>query len=92
MAQTYSEGVNMKKLIVCSQRTSSGTIHHLRVEGVQDINDVRTIYSELHAAHEKMHYRTKFYKGTLELAVGNVDINQLLETGGYEKAENYTIA
>jgi hypothetical protein len=31
--------------------------------GVQDINDVRTIYSELHAAHEKMHYRTKFTKG-----------------------------
>ncbi|HUV02087.1 MAG TPA: hypothetical protein VMW67_01340 [Desulfobacteria bacterium] len=82
----------MKKLIVRSQRTSLGTIHHLRVEGVQDINDVRTIYNELPGAREKIHYNTKFYKGTLELVVGNVDINQLLETGGYEKAKNYIIA
>jgi len=82
----------MKKLIVRSQRTSSGTLHHLRVEGVQDINDVRTIYNELPGAREKIHYNTKFYKGTLELVVGNVDINQLLETGGYEKAKNYIMA
>jgi len=82
----------MKKLIVRSQRTNSGTIHHLRVEGVQDVSDVRAIYSELPGAHEKVHYNTKFYKGTLELVIGNVDINQLLATCGYEKVKNYTIA
>jgi uncharacterized lipoprotein YehR (DUF1307 family) len=82
----------MKKLIVHSQRTSSGTIHHLRVEGVQDVSDVRAIYTELPGAHERIHYSTKFYKGTLELIVGNVDINQLLATCGYEKVKNYTVA
>ncbi|MEA2074151.1 MAG: hypothetical protein U9O85_00175 [Euryarchaeota archaeon] len=81
----------MKKLILSSQKTSSGTIHHLRVEGVKDINDLRKIYSELPGAHEKIHYNTKFHKETLELVVGNVGINQLLEKGGYEKAENYTM-
>ena len=84
------EIVNMKKLILSSQKTSSGTIHHLRVEGVKDISDLRKIYNGLHGAHEKIHYNTKFHKGTLELVAGNVDINQLLEKGGYEKAENYT--
>jgi hypothetical protein len=43
----------MKKLILSSQRTSSGTIHHLRVEGVKDISDLRKIYSELRGAHER---------------------------------------
>jgi uncharacterized lipoprotein YehR (DUF1307 family) len=90
--QNYSERVNMKKLILRSQRTSSGTIHHLRVEGVKDISDLRKIYNGLHGDHEKIHYNTRFHKGTLELVVGNVDINQLLEKGGYEKAENYTMA
>jgi len=79
----------MKKLILSSQKTSSGTIHHLRVEGVKDISDLRKIYSELPGAREN--YNTKFHKGTLELVVGNVSINQLLEKGGYEKAENYTM-
>ena len=82
----------MKKLIVRSQRIDSGTIHHLRVEGVKDISDVRKIYSELKGEHEEIHYHTKFYKGTLELVVGNVDINQLLGKGGYEKAEHYIMA
>ena len=82
----------MKKLIVRSQRTSSGTVHHLRVEGVEDKSDVRKIYSELQGDHEQIHYHTKFYKGTLELVVGNVDINQLLGKGGYEKAEHYIMA
>jgi hypothetical protein len=45
--------VNMKKLILRSQRTSSGTIHHLRVEGVKDISDLRKIYNELYGNHEK---------------------------------------
>ena len=80
----------MKKLLVRSQRTDSGTLHHLRVEGVKDIGDLRTIYSELHGAHEQTHYYTKFHKGTLELVVGDIDIHQLLEKGGYEKAEDYT--
>ena len=82
----------MKKLILRSQRTSSGTIHHLRVEGVKDVSDLRKIYSELPDVHEKIHYNTKFHKGTLELVVGNVDINQLLEKGGYEKAKHYIMA
>jgi uncharacterized lipoprotein YehR (DUF1307 family) len=82
----------MKKLIVRSQRTSSGTVHYLRIEGVQDINDLRMVFNDLLGAHEKIHYHTKFYRETLELVVGNVDLNQLLETGGYEKAEHYTMA
>ena len=81
----------MNKLILSSQKTSSGIIHHLRVEGVNDISDLRKIYNELPGAREKIHYNTKFHKGTLELVVWNVDINQLLEKGGYEKAENYTM-
>lgn len=82
----------MKKVIVRSQRTSSGTVHHLRIEGLEDINDVRAIYSELTGDREEIHYNTKFHKGTLELVVGNVDINQLVEKGGYEKSKNYVIA
>jgi hypothetical protein len=34
---------------------------------------------------KKIRYNTKFHKGTLELVVGDVDITQLLEKGGYEK-------